>query len=454
MIYELLIALSLASASTPLVLAVENADELNTALARPREGMTVEVAEGLYELDNPISLDKSRLAIVGVGADKVRVIPKNAGEPVFAIDADGITLSGLEIDGRIAGDGDFAAFGVFISPGVSDCRISNNVIRRIQATAIVGYDVNNCAVDGNVISDIAADGVRLVGSDIVVTNNFIHTIFDEPLDLAGEKFVVRDNRIAFGRIGIALGSDGGSVVRDNVVVEQYEEGIVFGVHSDDQIAGNVVINAGIRSYKVLTSPDGVATVSNDNVACVNGDLDPRLESQEPVPDGVNEGLIDCAHIEAKMSPGVKILVNRERPWTDSFVGAGHELTMSNTSDSDDRDVELVIAEHLKHINTGVLSVHVVGTTAQSDITSSLAGTLINWSEVAVGPVRWPFLRARANKIDRWVLRESDQDRIWLTRRPDGSKVRITVLTDEKPTLRGRWMLLRDHARAALGRIMD
>jgi nitrous oxidase accessory protein NosD len=453
-IYELLIVLVLASASTPKTVVVENSDELDMVLMRLQPGMTIEVAEGLYELDNPISLDKSRLTIVGVGADKVRVIPKNAGEPVFAIDADGTTLSGLEIDGRLADDGDFAAFGIFISPGVSDCRITNNVIRHIQATAIVGYDVSQCTVDGNVISDIAADGVRLTGSDIVVTNNFIHTIFDEPLDLAGEKVVVRDNRIASGRIGIALGSSGRSVVRDNVVAEQYEEGIVFGIHSDDEIAGNVVINAGIRSYKVLGSSDEVVAVSSDNIACVGGHLDPRLESQDPVPGGVNEGLIDCAHIEAKISPEVQIFVNRERPWTYSFVGANHELTLGNAADSDDRNIELVIAEHLKHINTGVLSVHVDGTTAQSDITSSLARTLINWSEMAVGPVRWPFLRARANKIDRWVLRESGQDRLWVTRRPDGSKVRITVLTDEKPTLAGRWVLLRDHAQAALGRIMD
>jgi nitrous oxidase accessory protein NosD len=276
---------------------VEKADELNTVLTRLQAGMTVEVAEGFYELDNPVALDKSRLAVVGVGANKVHIIPKNPGQPLFSIDADHITLSGLEIDGRLAGDGEFAAFGIFVSPGVSDCRITNNVIRHIQATAIVGYDVSQCTVDGNVISDIAADGVRLTGSDIVVTNNFIHTIFDEPLDLAGEKVIVRDNRIASGRIGIALGSSGRSVVRDNVVVEQYEEGIVFGIHSDDEIAGNVVIDAGIRSYKVLGSSDKVAAVSNENIACVEGHLDPRLESQDPVPDGVNEGLIDCAHIE-------------------------------------------------------------------------------------------------------------------------------------------------------------
>jgi hypothetical protein len=46
MIHELLVVLSFASASTPLVVSVEKADELNTVLTRLQAGMTVEVAEG------------------------------------------------------------------------------------------------------------------------------------------------------------------------------------------------------------------------------------------------------------------------------------------------------------------------------------------------------------------------------------------------------------------------
>ena len=59
MIFELLSVLSLVSAisaSTPVIVAVDSTDDLNYALVRLQTGMRVEVAEGLYELDNPICM--------------------------------------------------------------------------------------------------------------------------------------------------------------------------------------------------------------------------------------------------------------------------------------------------------------------------------------------------------------------------------------------------------------
>lgn len=416
---------------------VANSRELATALESAQPSATIRMAPGHYALDNPVHLATEGLSLLGAGRDSVLLTPIRPGMPVFVFDADNVSLAGVTIDGRQPETAELAAFGVLISSGVSGCSLTSSAIRRIQASAVVGYDVHRCTIADNVISGVGGDGVRLKGDGSRIKGNLIHDVFDEPLDLQGSSVVVSDNRIGSGRIGIALGSLGGSSVSGNQVFEQYEEGIVVAVNGGDVVANNFVDGAGSIAYKLQVVAEGGEVTIRDNLACFDG----GSGDGQIVPEGVS---------------GVLLFARSVCPSTESSIlGAGlakdHEELSSvavfmpgSAAESEHDWRESHLARHLNHLNPGILSVMSSGPTMHSEITASLARTLSNWPDLASGPVRWPFLRSPG--IEEWSLSENGSPAVLVTRRFGGSRIRVTPLQNGDLTLRHRAILLWDRIR--------
>lgn len=421
------------------IVTVGSSDELLRAVTAARSPMTVEVEPGRYEIDNPIYLETAGLALRGAGLTKVRLYPKNSGEPIFVIDADDVSISGVTIDGRGINRGQFAAFGVYIGTGVRRFTLAKNLLRNFQATAVLGYDLEDCSVTDNIIHSAAGDGIRTKGDGLTISDNWIVGVFDEPLDLAGGNAVVKDNRIGFGRIGIALESWGGSSLVGNLVVDQYEVGIVVSLGEGDEVANNAVADAGVQSYQLINDSEEAKTVSQSNVACYAAEPDLGQGVGRKPSDSVMRREVACPIDEADLIRTMQMTDGGLRPWVSLFLE-----TSSDESEKGPLDERM--ARHLRHLNPGILSARRSEATIHSAITDSLQRTLVNWPDLASGPIRWPFLRSR---IDRWYLESNGKTVLLVTRRYGGSKVRVTKSEDGELRLMDRVILLWDSILVAL-----
>lgn len=437
------IAIAMLSSSA-VVVTVDNTTDLNATLMHLQPDTTIEVAAGHYEVTNPVRIDAARVSLIGVDSSVVVFSPKNAGEPIIAVSGDDVTIRGIELDGKLRSGDAYAAFAVFLDRGVRGCHIEQNVVRRFQATAIIGPHVVGCTIEGNAISDAAGDGVQLRGSDIVIAGNTIHSIFDEPVDLEGENVTVRDNKIALGRIGIALGAEGLTVVRNNVVADQYEEGIVVAARGSGEISNNIVVNSDFRPYQVWLAADTPDIVSVNNVACRDGVPDTRGVGTQRFLDEVNRAPNGCADVGT-------MDFSKYRDRLAVFEPGRYALpdSVARIPDPVDRELGQVVVQHLSHFNPGILSLTVQGETMRSEISSSLALTLSQWPDESEDPVRWPFLRTSG--IARWVMSRDSVDVVQITHRRGGPRMRISVMVDGELTFRGRAILFWDRIVARIAR---
>lgn len=433
---------------------VHDSDGLRSTLEQLDRGTTIVLEPGSYVIDNPAAITTDGVALVGIDRDMVLLSPRNAGKPIFDVDADDFHVRSLIVDGALPREGMFASFAIYFRRGVAGCLLADAVLRNFQATAVVGYDVTRCSIEDSLIFQTAGDGVLLRGEQISVRNNLVHTVFDEPLDLEGRNVIVRGNRIAFGRIGITVNSVGQSEVSENIVVTQYEEGIVFASSGAglDVLSNNIVSGAGIRSYQINQLQDESRLLMRQNIACRDGVPTRELTT---VGDSIikeEKNNFDCASAEWSELIGIEEAVDRDMPWASTFVATADmsSIEVAEAENDTDRRAVVRMAAQLQHLNPGVLTLRVSGPTAHSAVTPSLGKTLSTSPAIAVNPIRWPFLNGSG--VRQWILSVDGQEQVLISRKPDGSRVRITAMQSGEMAFLDRVLLFWDRVRFKVRRV--
>jgi parallel beta-helix repeat protein len=233
-------------------------NNLEDALEAAQAYTEIYIKEGTYDINNPLIIDKPGIKLIGMQRDTVSIFPKNAGEAIFVLNADDITIESLEISGIDRNHSTHATFAVFINKDIDNSRIINNKIINTGGTAIIGYNIKRCLIDNNLIINAGDDGIRLRGKSLVIIKNSIYRYFDEAIDLAGgENIIVSYNDCISGRIAITVGSQS-AIVSHNFVIDQLEEGIVAITKSKGIFTFNTLKNSGKYGAIVLHNPSYVS----------------------------------------------------------------------------------------------------------------------------------------------------------------------------------------------------
>ena len=242
--------------------------QLSMALSSSKEHSQIILSEGIYAIDNPVRLSKKGLKIIGHDSHRTVIRPKNAGQAMFVLEADGIVIGNLEINALTDQGNERATFALLLSPGVQRVGVVDTQILHTGASSILGHSIRKSYFLDNRIVNAGDDGVQLSGKGITVTNNIIVGVYDEPIDvIGGEQIFIKNNYVTHGRIGITVGNTTQVMVQQNSVVNQTWQGMV--IHSNGKgIVSDNVINGTQKTSFVLHSPSLVSgnMVENSNSA--------------------------------------------------------------------------------------------------------------------------------------------------------------------------------------------
>ena len=234
---------------------------IEQALSAARQNDVLLLQAGKYELLEPLLVQQAGIELRGAGADETILQPRFAAEAVVHVDAPDVVIASLGIDGRQSGGPGRAAFGILIGNGVSGCRFQDIRVAHTQATSILGKAVSNCAIERSTVLDSGSDAIQLRGGNLTIRDNVLVDYFDEAIDLgAGNDVHVLNNFMASGRIGFTLFDSASMSAINNTVVDQALGGMHLSCAADCRASGNVFKDVG-TSYGLRISGPFVA---NDN----------------------------------------------------------------------------------------------------------------------------------------------------------------------------------------------
>ena len=471
--------------------------DIKTAVISAADYTRIEVAEGVYIVDNPVILKQEGVRIIGKGKDKTLIYPKNAGKEVFIFAANNLSIEGIGINAKIRNGPGRATFAIHIERGFGNCRISEMKILNTGATAIIGHSVNDCLVNGNVIVNTGDDGIRMRGSRLTISKNIIFRYFDEAIDLGGgENILVNGNFASSGRIGITVGADD-AIIDGNTVENHMLEGIVLASKHGGIVSHNSVSNGGRWAYNLL-SPLLIASnrvdgknqvgfrihnmrrgVIRDNVI-VNADLGITITR------GMGN-LISCNRYLGNAKQAMRIGEDSHNNYADENCMFGSDGVKEKTEVGRGNLTRRLLGTHLKlesqraslgeidvkgygqgnkkfaetlerflnSNNPGFLSVHVRRNSMRSEITNDLYTTLKGAGQLAIGSVRAPYMLFESisgSYFPLWHLTVADQEVAIVSQKQTGAGVQLFLKEDGKLGLRNTLSLSKARFRARLNHI--
>ena len=171
---------SAAPATTPVIVVSNNQQQdadhqtdITSAVNSAPPGAHIHITKGTYIVDNPIILDTTDVKLVGDGADKTIILAKNANQPVFLLDANGVSIESVTINALVGDGPGRASFAILVQEGKRDCKIAQTTIINTAASAIIGRSASGCSLVGNTILNSGDDGVRLAGDQLTIVDNKI-----------------------------------------------------------------------------------------------------------------------------------------------------------------------------------------------------------------------------------------------------------------------------------------
>jgi len=471
---------------------------LREAASQAREGTQIQLGQASYFIDNPVVIAKDGVSIVGKGWNKTVIYPKNAGQPIFRLAADRLTVANLTIDAKVQGASGRATFAILIEEGYGGCTVSRTRILNTGGSSILGRAVTDCFIHRNLIGNAGDDAIQLRGDGLYVIGNAMIRYFDEAVDAAfGKHIVVSNNYLENGRIGLVVDYADDPVVSGNIVEDQLQQGIVVASRGGGIITNNTVRNGGSMAF-YLDSPllieanrvegkhkvgirviDMQQAIIRRNVISdadmkfeiIRGKSGPTGASKHPSspaedlvtgPEGVGqhgnqEQTANCNADDALcLSESWKVGAEVSGYWTREKINLARAALSRETFDffsggitvkgrsSRDVDVADQVAGFLQSNNPGFLSVQVDGSTMRSEITDDLYATL-KGSSLSKGVVRWPYLmfKREAGSFPVWHLSFQGSDVATVSPRRGGAGVRITLMREGKPRFRDRLNLWLD-----------
>ena len=188
--------------------AVQETSPLQARVNAARDGATIEIPPGTYEgdllLDRPVHL---------VGLGRPRLVGSGSGS-VVRIRADGVTVTGFDVDGRGGGDLGRDASGIHVAAKrarIRDCRIERTLF------GIYLREADGALVQSSTVRGIPGKDPGEKGSGIHVWNT--------------HGFRLLDNAIVDARDGLYIQSSSAGEIRGNTVRD-----VRYGIHymfSDD-----------------------------------------------------------------------------------------------------------------------------------------------------------------------------------------------------------------------------
>ena len=464
---------------------VMSAVDLETAVESVSPGTEIVLQPGLYIVDNPMTLYTSDLVIRGAGVENTRIVPKNEGQPVFRLAADGIALESITINALLTDESGRASHAIEISKEHGDCLIAHTKILNTGASAIIGNSAPGCTLVNNVILNSGDDAVRLRGDRLTLVNNIIIGYFDEALDLAGgSNIIVTGNLVSHGRIGIVVDNSNNALIARNIVYDHLNEGIVTGADREAVVTGNIVIDAGRIAYNLHSSrvvignrADGGnetgfsitdivnAIVSGNTVrgsqqgfvlgaagetVTVNATDDSITGSTTPLMITncvqLRDSTVthDCPDLPG--SPDVQTAMSQVHDFMNDPEIQSFTLPVDiQGTTSVDADTARQIAAELEYYNPGFLSIHVDGAVMRSQITEDLYKILLGAGKQGIGLMRAPFLRFSSRRRSfYWYLSYADTDVVMASSRYGGASVRLTNLQDGQPGYMDSMIMVADN----------
>lgn len=466
--------ISEASASTPIIIVGPDNQSQNSnhyidiasAASSASSGSNIQIREGVYTIDNPITLHTKDIKIQGAGADKTIILAKNPNLPMFKFEADGITIEAVTINALIDDGPARASFAIQIQEGYGHCKISHTNILNSAASAIIGHSASDCSLISNVILNSGDDAVRMRGDRLTVIDNTIIRYFDEALDLAyGSDIVVTGNYASNGRIGIVVDDCTNVLVSHNYVENQILQGIVTGTDPEATITANIVRNSGNFAYNLI-SPQAVnynlsdgshligfritdmtrgIVFNNTDRGSEDGFVFKNTRSKTAVPDENNEHSKDItfysnceqASLESddntctqryKMTPRTRNTEAHKTASGQTIYKFSPTVEIEGKTQIDKKRAKKV-ATLLKYYNPGILSIHIDDSLMKSKISKDLYETIKVTGKLGIGLVRAPFLQFSrgGERSFLWYLSVDGKDVIVVSSMHGGSKVRTSLL---------------------------
>jgi len=218
-------------------------NQFSRAISSSKVNTQIRLSEGVYFVNNPIRFSIKGIRMVGSGASRTIIRPRNSGKAIFVIEADGIVIENIGINAMTDSRNERATFGLRLTPGIKHFGVVDSQILHTGASSILGHSITQSFFTNNRIVDAGDDGIQLSGKGLTVTNNLIVGVYDEPIDvLSGDHILIKNNYVTLGRIGITVGNTSQLVINHNTVMDQSMEGIIsyskgMGVVSDNMIFG-------------------------------------------------------------------------------------------------------------------------------------------------------------------------------------------------------------------------
>lgn len=473
-----------APATTPIIVApdnhpqdTDNSTDITSAVNSASPGAHIQLTEGTYIIDNPIILDTRDVKLYGSGADKTIILAKNANQPIFLLEANGITIEAVTINALIDDGPHRASFAIQIQEGYERCKISQTKILNTAASAIIGHSASGCSLVGNVILNSGDDAVRLRGDRLTVIDNTIIRYFDEALDLAsGSDIVVTGNYVSDGRIGIVVDDCTNALVSQNYVENQILEGIVTGTDPKATIIANTVRNAGKISYNLHTpqivtynQADGTHKVgfrlTDMSIGIFSQNITRESNDGFVFKNSTNKATLPKNNIElnndtrtiAGISKDIIFYDNCEQTSLDSddtscaphYQGTHPAQKTTGHTIASDQSIYIFappvkiqgaipndekrankVAALLKYYNPGFLSLQIDGALMKSEITADLYEAIKGTGELGIGLVRAPFLEfSRGKRSFLWYLSVGEKDVVVVSSIHNGPKARISLLNN-------------------------
>jgi hypothetical protein len=229
-----------------------NYADMAAAVNAATEHTTIHLKEGVHVIDNPVVLARPGMRIKGQGRETTTVRPRNAGKPMFEFKADNVGVEHLSMDAELENGRARANFGVHIKEGYAHSRVLNTQISNTGASAIIGFEISDSKVVGNIILNSGDDGIQKRGDRLTISDNIIVDYFDEAIDVLGTDVVVTNNYVKSGRIGIVVGGATNAVVACNTAEDHFHAGIFVESKWRGKISHNTVKDS-VESAYVLNS---------------------------------------------------------------------------------------------------------------------------------------------------------------------------------------------------------
>ena len=487
-----------APATTPIIVGPDDHPrdtdyytDITSAVNSASTGTHIQITEGTYIVDNPIILRTSNVKLHGSGADKTIILAKNANQPIFLLEANGITIEAVTINALIDDGPGRASFAIQIQEGNEHCKILQTKILNTAASAIIGHSASDCSLIGNIILNSGDDAVRLHGDRLTVIDNTIIGYFDEALDLArGSNIVVTGNYAANGRIGIVVDDSTNTLISQNYVENQILEGIVTGTDPEAVITANTVQNTGNYAYN-LNAPqvvsynqaNGAHNIGFRITDMTNGILFQNITrgssrgfvfknvNNKTTSPNNNAGLDGDTRAIAGLSKEIIFYDNCEQASSNSNdttctphdqgahlaqKTAGHTIATDQSIYIFAPSVEIQaatpvdekrankVAALLKYYNPGFLSIQIDGALMKSEITADLYESLKGTGELGIGLVRAPFLEFSGGaRSYLWYLSVDGKDVVVVSSIHGGPKARISFLNNGELSFLNSIELLKD-----------